>query len=76
MNPGENAGNVPAEPYSGRTLSALLGTVNVKVGQASLESLRTDDDVARQAAFTIPLRIASYLLENPTSLCKAQAPSK
>lgn len=60
--------------YSGRIQSALLGAVNVKASKAFLESLKTNDVVARQAASTISPRFESYLREESTTLSEPQAP--
>lgn len=63
--PGENTGNVPAGFYSGRTLSDVLGGVNTKAGNTSLESRKMDDAVVRQLASTIAPALTRYLPEEP-----------
>lgn len=69
----ENAGNLLTGPYSGRTLSALLGAGKVEVCQASLESHKTDNAIVQQAASTIPPGLAGYLPEGPATLRAAQS---
>lgn len=72
----DSPGHVPAGVYMETAPSALLGAVNVKVGQASLESRKTDDTVAQQAPFTIPPGLAMDLPEKPTTLYEARATLK
>lgn len=53
-----------------------IGVVNVKAAQASLNSRTTDGVVARLVAPTFPPRRASYLPDESTILCEAQASLK
>ena len=57
--------NVPRE----QTLPALLGAVDVKLSQISLEYRRADHAIALQAAST---GLASYLPDEPTTLHEAK----
>lgn len=71
---GENSGNTAPRFYSGRTLSAVLSSLNNEVGLASPQSRKMDDKaVARHGAFAIAPGLPSYLPENPTTLCQASS---
>ena len=60
--------NVPRE----QTLPALLGAVGVKRSQISLESRRADHAIALQAASTMPTGLASYIMDELTTLHEAK----
>lgn len=62
--------------YIGRSLSALLGWVNVKAGVACAQSREIDDNVAQQASSTIPPELVGYSPEQPTTLREARASRK
>ena len=55
-----------------QTLPALLGAVDVKLSQISLESRRADHVIALQAAPTMRTGLASYLPDEPTTLHEAK----
>ena len=59
-----------------QTLPALLGAVDVKLSQISLESRRTDHVIALQAASTMPTSLASYLPDEPITLHEAKVSPK
>ena len=61
--------NAPRE----QTLPALLGAVDVKLSETSLESCRTDHAIALQAASTMRTGLASYLPDELTTV--AERPS-
>ena len=72
---GEGAGNDNAlccSVQKEQTLPALLGAVDLKLSQISLESRKADHAIALQAASTIPTSLASYLPDEPTTLHEAK----